>query len=659
MENILGGSGNDLIIGSIYNNSINGGAGNDTLYGGKGNDTLTGGPGIDRLFGQDGNDVLYARDGKVDFLDGGAGVEQDEDRQVRRACQCGDRTEVAPWHEYDGIQWRSPRQCAITGGPVALSFVGSGAGLSRVQRHSETEDMLRISLLSAVVLLLAGGGAAAKDAIDPYQADATSTPESAIDKLVFAKLNKLGIQPARLCSDAVFLRRAYLDTIGTIPTAQEAREFLLDRNPNKRGALIDRLLERDEFADYWAMKWSDLLRVKAEFPINLWPNAAQVYHRWIRTCIKENKPYDRFVREMLTSSGSNFRVPQVNFYRAMQNKQPPGIATAVALTFMGMRAENWPKERLAGMAGFFSQIAYKHTAEWKEEIIHFDLAKALAGPPPAAIFPDGTPARLSPGQDPRDVFADWLISPKNPWFTRNIANRVWSWLLGRGIIHEPDDIRPDNLPVNPELLAYLEQELIAGKYDLKRIYRLILNSRTYQLSSIPRTKTALAETNFAHYPLRRLEAEVLIDALCQITGTTEKYSSAIPEPFTFIPEDQRSIALADGSITSSFLEMFGRSARDTGMESERNSRPSADQQLHLLNSSHVQRKLQQSRKLQYVMQLRGRAAVAGLYLIILSRFPTDEEYKTALAYPYSAKDRQGMVDVAWALINSDEFLYRH
>ena len=161
-------------------------------------------------------------------------------------------------------------------------------------------------------------------------------------------------------------------------------------------------------------------------------------------------------------------------------------------------------------------------------------------------------------------------------------NRVWSWLLGRGIIHEPDDIRPDNPPANPELLAFLERELIAGHYDLKHLYRLILNSQTYQLSSIPAADNAEGDANFAHYPLRRLEAEVLIDALCQITGTTEKYSSAIPEPFTFIPEDQRSIALPDGSISSSFLELFGRPPRDTGLESERNNRPTAAQRLHLL-----------------------------------------------------------------------------
>ena len=195
------------------------------------------------------------------------------------------------------------------------------------------------------------------------------------------------------------------------------------------------------------------------------------------------------------------------------------------------------------------------------------------------------------------MFADWLIRPENPWFTRNIVNRVWCWLLGRGIIHEPDDIRPDNPPSNPELLAYLERDLVAAHYDLKHMFRQILNSRTYQLSSIRRSPRPEAAAKFAFYPLRRLEAEVLIDALCQITGTTEKYTSAIPEPFTFMPDNQRSIALADGSISSSFLELYGRPSRDTGLESERNNRPTAAQRLHLLNSSHMQRKIEQSAKL--------------------------------------------------------------
>jgi len=380
----------------------------------------------------------------------------------------------------------------------------------------------------------------------------------------------------------------------------------------------------------------------------------------------------------------------VNFYRAVQSKTPEGIAQSVALTFLVERADQWPKERLAGMAAFFSQISYKATDEWKEEIVSFDPGKATgeAGGATPAVFPDGTPVRVSPGEDPRVVFADWLIKAENPWFARNIVNRLWYWLLGRGIVHEPDDVRPDNPPSNPELLAYLEKELVKAKFDLKHVYRLILNSKTYQLSSLGKSDRPEAAANFAKYPLRRLEAEVLIDALNQITGTTEQYSSAIPEPFTFIPEGQRSIALPDGSITSAFLEQFGRPPRDTGLESERSNRITADQRLHLLNSSHIQRKIETSPRLQALFQSSapkvsrktGRAGkfgkfgasaasttskqpvevVSTLYLTILSRLPTQEELRTVSEYFQSASVKSAAaVDLAWALINSAEFLYRH
>ena len=235
--------------------------------------------------------------------------------------------------------------------------------------------------------------------------------------------------------------------------------------------------------------------------------------------------------------------------------------------------------------------------------------------------------------------------------------------MGRGIIHEPDDIRPDNPPSNPELLAYLEKELVATHYDLKCLYRLILNSRTYQLSSLPKVESAEADANFAHYPLRRLDAEVLIDALDEITGTTEQYSSAIPEPFTYIPGNMRSITLPDGSISSSFLEMFGRPPRDTGLESERNNRPSADQRLHLLNSTHIQRKIDQCRMVNYLTETKKtpREIATGMYLGILSRFPTETELQNVETYFQSGKvkTREAAVDLAWALMNSSEFLYRH
>jgi hypothetical protein len=522
-----------------------------------------------------------------------------------------------------------------------------------------------VTLLFAVTMAKSG---AARSPLPPFESPASLASQCKIDEIVFSRLKRQGILPSPLSSDAVFIRRVLLDAIGTLPSMQETKEFLVDQDPKKRGKLIDRLLERKEFADYWAMKWCDLLRVKSEYPVNLWPQAVQGYHHWIHGCIKENMPYDRFVRELLTASGSNFNVPQVNFYRALQSREPTSVAQAVALNFMGVRPESFLKERWAGMAVFFSRIEYKATEQWKEEIVQLapgrDAAAKSSKTPveAAASFPDGTPARLIADQDPREVFANWLITPKNPYFSRNIANRVWSWFLGRGIIHEPDDIRADNPPSNPELLAYLERELVNSHYDLKHLFRLILNSKTYQLSAIPATDPPPTDAEFAHYLIRRLDAEVLIDAIDQITGTTEKYTSPIPEPFTFIPEDQRSIELADGSIGSSFLELFGRPSRDTGLESERNNRPSPAQQLHLLNSSHIRRKIEQSAKLRDLMQAKKkpREIAEDVYLTILSRLPTDEELKTLKDYSDAKREgKRPMLDLVWALINSAEFLYRH
>lgn len=516
-----------------------------------------------------------------------------------------------------------------------------------------------LSLIIAATALLAP--AQEQSIVRPFERESIRRAPNAVDVRVHAALRERGITPANLCSDEVFVRRVYMDVIGTLPKSWEVTGFLKNRNPGKRAALIDVLLEREEFADYWSLKWGDLLRVKAEFPINLWPNAVQAYHRWIHAAIRDNMPYDRFARELLTSSGSNFRVPPVNFYRAIQDRTPAGIAKIAALTFMGVRTDSWSAEARADMAVFFSRIAYKKTAEWKEEIVFLDPAPANSL---EARYPDGTAVTIPPGADPRRIFADWLIRPENEWFTRNIVNRIWFWLLGRGIIHPVDDIRPDIPASNPELLALLESELIRSGYDLRHIYRLILNSGTYQQSSIPRSDHPDAGALFASYPVRRLDAEVLIDALCWICGPGEKYSSPIPEPFTFIPDNQRSILLSDGSITSPFLEMFGRPPRDTGMESERSNESTDAQRLHMLNSSHIQQKIERSWRLRNLLKTAKRdrqLIIDTIYLHVLSRHPTEAELAIAMKYfrRQGKNPKQAAADLVWALINSKEFLYRH
>ncbi|MEA1949894.1 MAG: DUF1553 domain-containing protein, partial [Planctomycetota bacterium] len=482
---------------------------------------------------------------------------------------------------------------------------------------------------------------------------------------------------------------------GTLPSAEEAKAFIQSSDKNKHVALIDHLLNQTAHVDYWAMKWSDILRVKAEFPVKVWPNAAQAYYRYVWESIARNKPYDQFARELLTSSGSNYRVGPVNFYRAIQNKTTEGIAGTVGLVFMGTRIDLWPEDRRTGMAVFFSQVGYKPTSEWKEEIIFWDpfhstavpgsiapgiddvaksvtatnkIPQVLAEPlsengPLSAVFPDGTKTTISPNRDPREVFADWLIRPENPWFARAIVNRTWAWVMGRGIIHEPDDIRADNPPSNPKLLAYLEKELVSSGYDLKHLQRLIFTSTTYRFSSIPRFKGPEARANFASYLLRRVEAEVLIDALNKITGSSDLYTSAVPEPFTYIPKNMSAVALADGSISSSFLTLFGRSARATGMENERVNELASPQWLHMLNSGTIQSKLQSGPKLKAMLSTGGKPneIAERLYLTILSRFPTDADVTAAEEHAKSgaAKGRNVWIDLTWALINNPEFLLRH
>ncbi len=508
-----------------------------------------------------------------------------------------------------------------------------------------------IATISVMTLCATLSGSTSQP-IAPYEQTAKFEPANQIDELVLESLTASGLEPAGLCSDAVFIRRVYLDVIGKLPKPNEVRSFTRDKRRGKRAQLIDKLLERDEFADYWSMKWCDVLRVKAEHPINLWPNGVQAYHRWVHHSIATNKPYDQFARELLTSSGSNFRVPQVNFYRAIQGESPSSIAAAVGLTFMGQRIETWSDDDRAKMEVFFSYVAYKPTAEWKEQIIYLDPT-----PRPAidAVLPDGSHVRIEPDTDPRQVFADWLIRAGNKHFTATISDRVWTWLMGHSICL-------DSPASQPALLAYLQKELIKSHYDLKHMYRLVLNSRTYQQSSIPGNEDLDAAEHFAAYQVRRLEAEVLIDALVELFGPAESYESPIPEPFTYVPESEPTVSLADGSITSPFLEQFGRPSRDTGLLSERSNESTVQQRLHMLNSSHIQKKIETSWRLNQLMARergnRGRL-INELYLMTLSRPPTDAEKAAAKSYLNDGDLRQGVNDLAWALINCKEFLYRH
>ncbi|MFA6292874.1 MAG: DUF1553 domain-containing protein [Victivallales bacterium] len=461
--------------------------------------------------------------------------------------------------------------------------------------------LLIISLFPALASALN-----AEDNSSPYENGKFFFPNGKIDEFQLANLKKLGIRPAKISSDGTFLRRVYVDLIGTLPTMEETSNFLADKSLYKRQKLIESLLARDEFPTYWSLKWGDTLRIKSEFPINLWPNAVQAYSHWVWNAVQTNMPYDKFACELLTSSGSNFRDPPANFFRATEDRSPCGLAKVAVLTFLGSRLQDWPEADRKEMEKLFSRISYKKTDEWKEEIV-------ILNPEPFEKFsvkmPDGTEISIPAGADPRKAFADWLTGSGKKLFAQAAVNRAWFWLFGRGIVHEPDNFilynsnqvassgaspgnaggaNAGNLPCNPKLLDYLAEEFIRSGYDFKALVKLIVNSATYQQSCIPSSDIAEAEKYFAVYPVRRLDAEVLADALSYLSGTSPQYISVIPEPFTYIPQEQATIALEDGSISSAFLENFGRPARDTGYLMERNNETTYTQRLFMLNSPVIQ-----------------------------------------------------------------------
>ncbi len=511
----------------------------------------------------------------------------------------------------------------------------------------------------------------------------STVAESArIDELVEGHLKWAGLPVAGASSDEVFLRRVYLDVIGVLPTAAEARAFLGDSDREKRRKLIDQLLERPEFADYWSLKWADLLRIKAEYPVNLWPKGAAAYYRWVRESLRANKPYDQFVREMLLATGSDFRDGPANFYRAVNKKDPQSHAESAALLFMGVRLNcarchdapntKWTPQDNLGMAAFFGQVKFKATGEWKEEIVYVDPRQTFNNPsghkPVTPKFLDGAEVKLETGQDGRAVFAAWLTTAENPWFSRNIVNRVWSWLLDRGLVEPPDDMRASNPPSNPKLLDYLAERLAAHHWDLKQTYRMILNSRTYQRSSEMAGATPAGDVNFARYLPRRLPAEVLVDAMSRVTETTQTYQSDIPEPYTRLV-DWPAVKVADGSITSPMLELLGRPARNTSQELERTSDLTARQTMFLLNSNEVERMLREGGRLNRLKAeahggtvVLSRTIIEDLFLASFSRYPTAQERERLEGLMNArppAQQLEAARDLMWAILNSPEFVFNH
>lgn len=476
---------------------------------------------------------------------------------------------------------------------------------------------------------------------DVYQKATPPSPQSDVDRLLESVWKKHVISPAQEASDSVLVRRAYLDFLGRTPSLEEAKAYVLSEQPDKQALLINQLLASPEFALYATLRFGDALRIKSEFPINLWPNAVYPYTRRVQAFLTENEPYDHFVRSLLLSEGSNFRQPEVNFYRAMAVRSPEGIADAVASFLMGKPLSELPEAVQKTLPAFFECVTYKKTKEWKEEIV---IAERLEAPREFTL-PNGKVVTLKKGDDPRQAFCQYLIEQENPYFTQALVQRVWHWFFGT------------SLKADDELLAFLSAEFKQSGYDLQSLCRTIGNSSAYRLSSFYEGDSEKALACHAVYPLRRLGAEVLDDTIRSITRTPAKFSSVIPEPFTFIPGNMRTIALADGSINDSFLLLFGRPPRDSGLPEERNNEITVKQRLFLYNSGDLFRRLAK-------MPIPGRDPkdrIANLYWIFYSRPPTEDELTTAMT-AFKAKGKQNkqfLADLAWILLNSKEFIHQH
>lgn len=496
--------------------------------------------------------------------------------------------------------------------------------------------------------------------IEPYPA----VPENNfIDRLVFQKLRKLNIVPSDLADDADYLRRVYLDVIGTLPTAEEARRFLDDKRSDKRARLVDELLERPEYADYWSLQWSDLLRVDRQA---LGRKRAYAYYQWVRESVASNRPWDEFARAVVTAEGPLGEDAPACFYKAVT--KPGDEAGTLSQVFLGVRIgcaqchhhpfDRWSTTDYYGMTAYFSGVAVKPTDGG--EALTADGAAVATNPRTGAeIFAhalgEPPPATAPEPGDRRAALADWMTRSDNPFFARNLANRVWAHFLGRGLVEPVDDVRVTNPPTNPELLDALAKCVIENKYDVKALIRVVTASRVYQLSSKPNATNERDEQNDSRAPFKRIPAEVLLDMVCQTTGVGERFDGA--------PAGTRAIQLWDSKASHYFLKVFGRPERVSACECERRHEPSTAQVLHLLNAPEIQTKL--SHDAGYVAKLAKRGGgdeslAEDLYLTFYSRRPTDEERATAVAYLRKAKDRREAVeDLAWSMMNSLEFVFNH
>ncbi len=534
----------------------------------------------------------------------------------------------------------------------------------------------------AAIMVRYQGKVAVFNASIPLGAKIESLPASMnfVDDLLFANLKELGIPPSHVCDDATFLRRVSLDIAGRLPTEVEVNEFLASDSPNKREQVVDTLLQTGEYADYFANKWTAMLKNRRDDASDITSNFA--FFSWVRDGLLANKPYDQMVRELLAATGTVMGNPPVAWYKRV--KEPKQQLEDVAQLFLGVRMqcaqchhhpfERWSQDDYYSLAAFFSQVGRKPTSTRGEDMIfhkrgiasavNIKTGKSLS---PSALG-DAIPA-IAADEDPRLKLADWLASPGNPYFAKAVVNRYWKHFFRRGLIEPEDDIRDTNPPTNPELLSALEQSFIDSGFDLKALVRTITTSNAYQLSADPNQYNINDFQNYSRYYPRRLQAEVMLDAIDQLTGAVTDFPN--------LPTGTRAIALPDNSYNnaSPFLRVFGRPENESVCECERIQSSSLAQSLHLMNAADIKAKL---------VSNTGRAekfckaeqspedCIDEVYRVAFSRPPSADELQVAMDYlaeprldesgtPMNAEQasRENYQDLIWALINTKEFLFNH
>ncbi len=485
-----------------------------------------------------------------------------------------------------------------------------------------------------------------------------------IDRRVFAKLQQLQILPSDVCSDTDFLRRATLDLTGRLPDIGETRAFLEDKAADKRSRVVDRLLETPDYAHFWSMKWGDLLRCNSR---RLTATGVHKFRRWLYDVVSTDKPINEFAHELLTAQGSTQQNPAANYWRASRDEIDATETTAQL--FLGIRIqcakchnhpfEKWTQDDYYGIAAAFHRVGRKAGKLPNDEFIFVKAGGEVTQPRTGEtmkvrLLLQGS-VDVPDDQDRRTVFADWLTGPANPFFAKSVANRIWGHIMGRGIVEPVDDFRDSNPPSNPELLAVLAEELVKHSYSTKHIIRLIMNSRVYQLSSLRNDFNADDEIYFSHATTRMLTAEQLLDGICHVTG--------VKETFKGMPVGTRAIDLVDPPTGHKFLQVFGQPQRELPCECERSTDSNLSQALQLINGPVVHNKIRDKNGNLHQWIKDGKndqEIVSLLYLTALSREPVEAEVQTSLRHIAANSDRtSALEDVAWAVINSKEFLFQH